>query len=81
MPRPGPRPDRRSGTGRAAQAATWTLVGAAWVAVAAAAVVRLAGGDGYELPEAVEDALPPSVTGLLIGAALTVVRFTVRLLA
>lgn len=81
MSRPGTRPDRRSGTGRAAEVATWTLVGAAWVAVAAAAAVRLAGGDGYELPEAVEDALPRSVTGWLIGAALTVVRFTVRLLA
>ncbi len=70
--------DRRS---RAALAGTWALVGFGWLAVAGAAAGRLSGGEDFALPEWVGDSLPESVTGHIVGAALAVMRFTVRLLA
>jgi len=86
MHRPTDRRDRPAGRDRRSRAAlvgTWALVGFGWIAVAGAAATRLSNGDGedFALPEWVDQSLPKSLTGQILGATLAVMRFTVRLLA
>ncbi|MDM8085670.1 hypothetical protein QUV83_12915 [Cellulomonas cellasea] len=81
MSRPTDRTDRTARRGRAALVGTWALVGFGWLAVAGAAAGRLSGGEDFALPEWVGDSLPESLTGQILGAALAVMRFTVRMLA